>query len=193
MARLTVSLDDQLYEELKNQAQRQGVPLSQLVGDIVAQSHQSQNENGDSSNVNDELQEMRQEMQEFKQMIDERMQQIDETLRIGQNWIAGQEMAYVQQLVNLEILVRTGIYIGCQAMQMLKCKAFNIMALSKEQYEKFKEFFDTAAQLAKQDLVAILNAEHPYATEAVHMLPSDSLDGLVRDLIKKEKEKMQKK
>jgi hypothetical protein len=67
------------------------------------------------------------------------------------------------------------------------------MSLTREQYEKFKEFFDTAAQLAKQDLVAILNAEHPYATEAVHMLPSDSLDGLVRELVKREKEKMQKK
>ena len=186
MARLTITLDDQLHEELKNQAQEQGVALSQLVADIVSQSQHE-------TNKEDELQEMRQEMHEFRQMVDERMRQIDETLRIGQNWIAGQEMAYVQQLVNLEILVRTGIYVSCQAMQMLKCKAFNIMALSKEQYEKFKEFFGIAAQMARDDLTAILNGEHEYVIDAIHMLPSDSLDGLVRDLIKKQQEKMQKK
>jgi hypothetical protein len=67
------------------------------------------------------------------------------------------------------------------------------MSLTREQYEKYKEFFDIAAQMAKQDLTAILEGEHPYATEAVHVLPSDGLDGLIRDLIKKEKEKMQKK
>ena len=186
MAKITLRIEDELLNELNEIAEQQEVSVSELVRNIIK-------DNKDKATINEKLQQLDERMQEFRQMIDERMRQIDETLRIGQNWIAGQEMAYVQQLVNLEILVRTGIYIGCQAMQMLKCKAFNIMALSKEQYEKFKEFFDTAAQLAKQDLVAILNAEHPYATEAVHMLPSDSLDGLVRDLIKKEKEKMQKK
>ena len=186
MAKVTVRLEDELYDELNDLAEREGMSVSEIIRNII-RSHK------DNIVQEQALGKLDERMQSFEKMIDERMQEINETLRIGQNWIAGQEMAYVQQLVNLEILVRTGIYVSCQAMQMLKCKAFNIMALSKEQYEKFKEFFDTAAQLAKQDLVAILNAEHPYATEAVHMLPSDSLDGLVRELVKREKEKMQKK
>jgi predicted DNA-binding ribbon-helix-helix protein len=186
MAKITLRIEDELLNELNEIAERQEVSVSELVRNIIK-------DNKDKATINERLQQLDEQMQEFRQMINDRMQEINETLRVGQNWIAGQEMAYVQQLVNLEILVRTGIYIGCQAMQMLKCKAFNIMSLTREQYEKFKEFFDTAAQLAKQDLTAILEGEHPYATEAVHMLPSDSLDGLVRELVKREKEKMQKK
>jgi predicted transcriptional regulator len=189
MGKVTVRIEDELLNELNEIAEQRETSVSELIRNII----RNFKDNEDKIAIDKKLQQLDERMQEFRQMIDERMQQINETLRIGQNWIAGQEMAYVQQLVNLEILIRTGIYVSCQAMQMLKCKAFNVMALSKEQYEKFKEFFDIAAQMAKQDLAAILEGEHPYATEAVHMLPSDSLDGLVQELVKKEKEKMQKK